>query len=315
MLPRTTLIAVLIGVEMALVFGMVVALGGGPHGRFGRFGTPAGAASIQPPSTFTARSRPALAIDVGMADVVIDAVEGSRIAVSVSDSHRHVGSSAPIGARDDNGTIRVTANETDAWSFLGDSRTVHITAPPQTAVEIVHAGNIAVNGLRGDATINSSASFHPGDGIVVRDFRGALTATTSNGNLDVIDADCTELHVSSSNGRVTLTRVKAQHIDATSSNGRVNGTGLRLRDGRVASSNGRVSLGFAPGADTTVTAASSNGRVNTSGLPAAAGTQNSNAAVDEDGDPMPAKAFRVGAGGGRLDVHSSNGSIDLTQEG
>jgi hypothetical protein len=315
MLPRTTLIAVFIGVEMALVFGMVVALGGGPHGRIGRFGTPVGAASLQPPSTFTAGSRPALAVDVGMADVVIDAIEGTRIAVSVSDSHRHMGSTAPIVARDDNGTIRVTANETDPWSFLGDSRTVHITAPPATALVIGHAGNITANGLRGDATIHSSASMRFSDGIVVRDFRGSLTATTSNGNLDVVDADCTELHLSSSNGRVTLTRVTAQHIDATNSNGRLDGTGLRLRDGRVASSNGRVSLGFAPGANTTVTAASSNGRVNASGLSAAGATQNTNGAVDEDGDPLPAKAFRVGAGSGRLDVQSSNGSIDLTQEG
>jgi hypothetical protein len=320
MLPRTTLIAVLIGVEMALVFGMVVALGGGPHGRIGRFGTPAGAASFRPPSTqapstFSAGGRPVLAVDVGMADVVIDAVEGSRIVVSVSDWHRHMGSSAPIVARDDNGTIRVTANETDPWSFLGDSRTVHITAPPTTAVVITQAGNVAANGLRGDMTIHSSASTRFGDGIVVRDFRGSLTATTSDGNLDVLDADCTELHLRSSNGRVTLTRVTAQHIDATNSNGRLDGTGLRLRDGRVASSNGRVSLGFAPGADTTVTAASTNGHVNASGLSAAGATQNANSAVDEDGDPLPAKAFRVGAGTGRLDVQSSNGSIDLTQEG
>jgi hypothetical protein len=312
MVPRATLIAVLVGVELALIFGMVVSVGGGPSGRFGRAGTPAGAASLKGPTTFTAGDRPAVAVDVGLADVVIDAVPGTRIDVSVSDSRMHVGSSAPITARDDGGTIRVTASETDAWAFLGDSRTVHITVPPATTVVVANAGNVTVSGLRAAATINSGAHFHPDDGVTVRDFRGSLTATTSNGNLDVIDADCSELHVASENGRLTLTRVRARQIDASSSNGRVNGTGLQLRDGRVASSNGRVSLGFAPGADTTVSAASSNGRVNVSGL--SVGTQ-SVKSDDDDDDSTAAKTVRVGAGGGRLTVRTSNGSIDLTQEG
>lgn len=313
MIPRSTLIAVLVGVEMALVFGMVVSVGGGPSGHFQRTGSPAGAAVLQRPSTFAAGAHSALAIDVGMADVVIDAVPGTHIDVAVSDAHMHVGSSAPITARDDGGTIRILASETDAWSFLGDSRTVHVSAPPETAVVIANAGNVTVNGLRADATISSGAHFHREDGITVRDFRGSLTAASSSGNLEVIDADCPELHVSSDNGRLTLTRVRARKIDASSSNGRVNGTGLQLRDGRVASSNGRVSLGFAPGADTTVSAASSNGRVNVSGL-SVGGTQTVRS-DDEDDDSAQAKMVRVGAGSGRLDVRSSNGSIDLTQEG
>jgi putative adhesin len=315
MIPRATLIAALVGVEMALVFGMVVSVGGGPAGRHGRHGGPAaGAASLEAPSTFPAGNRPALAVDVGMADVVIDAVQSRRIDVSVSDSDMHVGSSAPIIVRDDGGTIRITASETDAWAFLGDSRTVRVSVPPATAVVITQAGNVTASGLRADATINSGAHFHPDDGITVRDFRGSLTATTSNGNLDLIDADCPQLHVTSANGRVTLTRVQARQIDASSSNGRVNGTGLRLHDGRVATSNGRVSLGFAPGADTTITAASSNGRVNVSGLSAGSGAQQVRS-TGEDGDSLPAKMVRIGAGSGRLDVRTSNGSIDLSQEG
>ena len=311
MIPRSTLIAVLVGVEMALVFGMVVSVGGGPSARLGRPGSPAGAAVLKSPSSFLAGDHPALAIDVGMADVVIDAVPGTRIDVAVSDADRHIGSSAPITVRDDGGTVRIMAAETDAWSFLGDSRTVHISVPPATAVVVANAGNVTATGLRADATINSGAHFHRDDGITVRDFRGSLTAASSSGNLEVIDADCLELHVTSDNGRLTLTRVRARKIDASSSNGRVNGTGLQLHDGRVASSNGRVSLGFAPGADTTVSAASSNGRVNVSGL-SVGGTQNVNG---DDDDSTTAKMVRVGAGGGRLDVRSSNGSIDLTQEG
>ena len=172
-------------------------------------------------ASFAAGPHPALAVDVGMADVMIDAVAGPRIAVSVSDQHFHVGSTAPITTRDDGGTIRITASETDAWSFFGDSRTVHVTVPPATAVTIEHAGNIVVTGLRADATINSDASFHPGDGIRVNDFRGSLTATSPDErNVDVTDADCPDL---ARHGHRTdasrCTRVRAQRIEASSSNG------------------------------------------------------------------------------------------------
>jgi hypothetical protein len=92
-----------------------------------------------------------------------------------------------------------------------------------------------------------------------------------------------------------------------------------VRDGSVSSSNGRVSLGFAPGADTTVTAEASNGSVRVSGFPAAAAAANS-ASDDEDDDDgdggggSSARTVRVGAGGGQLDVHASNGNIDLMRE-
>jgi hypothetical protein len=316
MVPRATVIAVLIGVEAALVYGMAVALTGGSPPPWGK---PAGrvGARLASPSSFPAGAHPALAIDVGMADVTIDTHPEARIEVSVSDGGRHIGSSVPISVRADGDTIRITANETDFWSFLGDSRTVDVTVPPATAVVIANAGNVTATGLRADATINSGAHFHRGDGIRVRDFRGSLTATNADGRIEITDADCPTLHVSVANGRVTLTRVRARTIDADSSNGRIDGTGLRLRDGRVASANGRVSLGFAAGTDSTVTVGAANGHVRVSGFTAAPATfvQSSADEENDDGSPSSAQTVRVGAGSGRLDVRAGNGSIDLSQEG
>jgi hypothetical protein len=320
MVPRATLIAVLVGIEMALVFAMVVAVGGGPKTHSGVWsGAPAGAAALTPltpPVTFPAGDHPALVIDVGMADVTIDTHPDARIDVAVTDGFHHMGSQAPIISRADGNTIRISADETDFWSFIGDSRVVHITAPPETRVVIANAGDISVTGLRADATVTSGAHFRPGDGISVRDFRGSLTATSPDGTIDVTDADCPQLRLTSSNGRLTLARVRAQQIFASSSNGRVEGTGLQLRDGSVASSNGRVSLGFASGADTTITAGAANGRVRLSGFAATAASYvRGNDDEDGDDDSSSAKTVRVGAGSGRLDVRASNGSIDLSQEG
>lgn len=318
MVPRATAIAVLVGVEVALLYGMAVAVGGGvtlsPVGFGGP--SPAGVTAFTP-LTFAAGMSPKLAIDVGMADVTIDTHPQRQIDVSVSDSSRHVGSTAPITARSDGDTIHIVSDQTDFWSFMGDSRVIHISAPPETAVGIVNAGNVTVTGLRADATIVSGAHFRSEDGIRVRDFQGRLSATADGGTIDISDAVSPDLTIDASNGRVTLTRVNAQKIDASSSNGRVEGTDLQLRDGRVSSSNGRVSLRFASGADTTVTAGAANGHIDVSGFGAAPAkfVKGGDDEDDDDDDSPSSETIRVGGGSGRLDVHASNGSIYLSQEG
>ncbi|MGA2395976.1 MAG: DUF4097 family beta strand repeat-containing protein [Candidatus Lustribacter sp.] len=320
MVPRATVIAVLIGIEVALLYGMAVAVGGGPSLPTPAFGGPPGAAGVTAfaPQSFATGAHPSLAIDVGMADVTIDTHPVARIDVSVSDARRHVGSTASITARSDGQTVHIVSDQTDFWSFMGDSRVIHISVPAATTVGIVNAGNVTVTGLRADATIVSGAHFRSEDGIRVRDFQGTLNASADGGTIDIADAECPDLHVTADNGRVTLTHVSARKIDATSSNGRVEGTDLQLRDGRVASANGRVSLRFASGADTTVTAAADNGHIDVSGFaatPAKYVKSGGDDEDDDDDDATSAQTVRVGAGSGRLDVHAGNGSIYLSQEG
>jgi hypothetical protein len=319
MVPRATVIAVLIGVEVALLYGMAVAIGGGVTVPPVGFGGPRGDAGVTAfaPQSFVIGPHPALAIDVGMADVTIDTHPDARIDVSVTDSRRHVGSTAPITTHSDGQTVHVVSDQDDFWSFMGDSRVIHISAPAATTVGIVNAGNVTVTGLRAAATIVSGAHFRSDDGIRVRDFQGSLSATVDGGTIDIADAVCSDLHVTADNGRVTLTHVTAPQIDATSSNGRVEGTDLQLHDGHVASSNGRVTLRFAAGADTTINAAADNGHIDVSGFaatPAKFGKSGSDD-EDDDDDATSAQTIRVGAGSGRLDVHASNGSIYLSQEG
>jgi hypothetical protein len=311
MVQRPTLIAVLIGVEVAIVAGMFGAVRGG-WGPSPFVFSGAGVPGTGRDWTFAAGPHPAVTVAIGHADLTIETRPGPQIAVTVVPGVE-IHSSGPISARDDGGTIRVTAADAGGAShFYVDDRNVHVIVPPETRVIVEQAGDIDAGGLRAAASFESSH----GD-ITIRDFRGPLSATSSDGRLEVSDADCPTLHVAASNGRVTLTRVAAAQIDATSSNGRVEGSALRLRDGRVSSSNGRVSLGFAGGADTTVSAASSNGRVHVSGFseaPVTSAKRGDDDDVDDSGSSA-ATMVRVGAGGGRLNVHASNGSIDLNQEG
>jgi hypothetical protein len=107
----------------------------------------------------------------------------------------------------------------------------------------------------------------------------------------------------------------ANRIDASSDDGRVEGTGLQVHDGLIESSNGRVTLGFAPGTDTIVNAETSNGFVHVSGFASSAAPAVHKSSDDDDDDSPSARTVRIGAGTGRLDVHSSDGNITLNQEG
>ena len=324
MVPRSTLIAVLVGVEIALVISMVHAVQGRGFAWFApgipvadAGGVPAsesGAARKPRSYQFAAGPNPAVVVDAAGVDVVVETQAVPQISVVMHESRSgpFFGTPQEIAARDDDGTIHVTSDDVKQTRVFGSEKlTLHIAAPPNTRISVSDAGDVTLAGFRAATSLDSR------DGAIdVHDFHGDLTATTSEGRIDVSDADCSTLHVSSADGRVVLTRVRAAQIDASSSNGRVEGSGLALRDGTVASSNGRVSLGFAPGTDTTVTAGTSNGRVNVSGFTAVpAKYVRHGGGDDDDDDSTAAKTVRIGAGSGKLDVHASNGSIDLNQEG
>ena len=315
MIPRSTLIAVLIGVEVAILVGMV--------GSFRGFGpetnpwTPSagGPEPAQRTFSFLTGPGPAGYVDVGDADVDVEPHELPSVEVA----EHHVGFSlgggrAPVvSATDTDGTIRVTRGPVTGSVFTSWESKVRLIVPPGTRLTVAHAGSIDVRGLRAAASLNSD------DGsIIVHDFQGDLAASSSNGRIEVTDASGASLHADASNGRIVLTNVAAQHVDLISSNGRIEGTGLRLRDGIVSSSNGRVSLHFAAGTDATITASASNGGVSVTGLPAAGGVapaRSSDDDDDDDDDSRGAKTVRIGSGAGHLDVESSNGSIDITREG
>ncbi len=283
---RGTIIAALVVIELAIVGESVAALHGGQPAPWSAQLTGARAESGPqfvkdgPHQRFAAGPHPALTVDIGYADLTILTRETSQIEVGVraSTAFGILREKAPIAARADGETIRIETSDKHAWS-TGDDRMVTVLVPPGTKVTVVNAGNIRANGLRAEASFNS----------------------TGNGSVTVEDYDAPALHVASSSGRISLHRFVAARLDATSSKGRVEGTGLQVRDGSV-DADGRVALGFAAGADTLVTAEASNGRVSALGF----------AAASED--VSSSRSVRVGTGHGHFDVHSSDGNITLSQE-
>jgi hypothetical protein len=299
-IQRGTLIAVLIGVEVALVAMMAQAISPGSQASshdaaMHDFHGPAahGAADY----SFATGTHPEITVDIGYADLTVYRHNEAGIAVDVTASGWHGFGSAPpeISAKQNGDSIHVVAADSPGWSW-GDDRMVTIAVPSGARLNVVNAGNIKATGLRERASFKSV-----GNGtIVIEDFNGPA------------------LDVATSNGRVTMHNIIASQLDAESSNGRVEGTALQVRDGRIDSSNGRVTLGFLPGTNTTVTAATSNGHINVSGFdatPAKVVKHSDEDGDDDDDDSSTARTVRVGNGSGRLDVHTSNGSIYLSQEG
>jgi hypothetical protein len=304
MIPRGPLIVVLIVIELAILGGMVRAVrGGSPGPSVVEHADAPQAPRVPgqfieggPHKTFETGAHPALIVDIGYADLTILARPGSQMDAGVSKSEMFgvFRATAPIAAQQDGSTLRIVKTHDDAFS-IGDDRMVTVLVPPGTNVTVVNAGDIKVTGLRGNASIKG----------------------VGEGSVTVDDYDAPMLHVETSNGHIYLHHVVAARLDADTSNGAIEGTGLQVHDGSVVTSNDHVSLGFAAGTDTLVNAETSNGTVRTAGFPASSATVGHGDAGDgdDDGDGPTSQTVRIGAGTGRLDVHSSNGDIDLSQEG
>ena len=302
-LQRGTLIAVLVGVEIALVFMMAQAVNPAfrtpwqmqtMHDFQGTFGT-AAAGDPSPLGTkynFTVGEQPEVTVDIGYADLTIERGSEPHVSVDVPSHGWHgIGASAPaITAHQDGDRILVAEAERSGWT-LSDDRRVHIVVTPGTRIIVQNAGNIDASGLRAAATFSSN-----------------------NGYVAITDFNAPSLAVETSNGRVELRDVTAPSFEVSSSNGRIEGSALHVTNGHVSSSNGRVTLRFAPGTDTTVTAATSNGSIDAGGLSATSAKPHKSS-DDDDDDDATAKTIRIGSGAGQLDVHSSNGNINLSQEG
>lgn len=300
-MPRSQLIAVLVVMEVAILGGMVIAVRGGqPAPSFAQIVEAAAAPGQRlveggPHRQFDAGAHPSLTVDIGYADLTILTRSGSPIDVSVSKSTAFglFRTKSPITARKDGETIRIATTDRHEWT-MGDDRMVTVVVSPETQVTVVNAGDIKASGLRSEALFNC----------------------VGHGSVTVEDFAAPRLRLSASNGRISLHRIVTAHLKATSRNGRVEGTGLQVRDGSIESSNGRVTLGFATGADTLVTAKTSNGAIRVSGFAPAAVTGTRKSSDDEDDDDdSSTQTVRVGAGDGRLDVESSNGNISLRQPG
>ena len=316
---RAAVIAALICVEAAVLGGMVVSFRGSIPSIWTAVPTVTAAPDNQTQpegnalpeggahAIFAAGSHPAVTVNIGYADLTVVTQNASQIDVGLSKSSGGFffsSGGAPITARSSSGMVVVELTDHPGFS-MGDDRMVTLVVPPETHVTVVNAGDIKATGLRAPAAFNSNGS----------------------GDVELNDFDAPALNITANHGDVTFHDVATARIDVSTSNGRVEGSGLQLQNGSISTSNGRVTLGFASGSNTVVNAQTSNGTIHLSGLTgtaAVAAPRKHKSSDDDDenddddddnSDSLTAKTVRIGAGGGHLDVNTSNGNIRLTQDG
>jgi hypothetical protein len=291
-ISRGSILAAIVIAELAIVGTAIVAVRGDQIGP--SFAPPAfaqfthGSHLIEggPHQLFYIGPHPSLTVDIGYADLTIQSGKAGQIDVSVSPSPDFgiFRSKEPISATKDRQTVRITTPSQHGIT-TGDNRMVTVVVPEGTSVSVVHAGDIRASGLRAEASFSS----------------------LGNGFIRIEDYDGPALHLTASRGSVTMHAVAAQHLEVSARDDRIEGTGLRVHDGSIEGGD-RVTLGFAPGTNTVVNADTDDGRITATGLNATA------AGKKGDDDDSSSQTVRVGAGNGSLDVHTSDGNINLVQE-
>jgi hypothetical protein len=292
---RSSVIGALVVAEVAIIALMGVAITGGSDSaptwtfHFGRADGGAGLAEGGAHRIFRTGSHPHVIVDIGYADLTLVAGNRSQVDVSVSKDERFgvFRARAVIAARQDGESVRIDTPHGRHWG-VGDDRMVTAVVPPETQIDVVDAGNVRVNGLRGATTVKS----------------------VGNGSIAVEDYDAPALRVESSGGNVSLLRVAAPRLDVTSDDGRVVGTALRVRDGSIDSGDGNMTLGFASGTDALITAQTADGTIDISGADAAGGS----ASDRSSRDGASARTVKIGSGNGRLELRAGDGNIHLTNE-
>jgi hypothetical protein len=321
MISRSTLIGALVVVELGIAGAAIHSLtgdysprpagaGGFGHAHFGHhpdFGATATAATPVD-RHFATGPAPHVVIDVKDVRVVIAA--GPAPGVRVSEQIRREGWVS--------GQVRSVAVEQTAdglrVSSPGDSglhvmmgslvHLVTITVPAAARVEVTADDRVEVSGLRAPFTAhNSDGSLH------VRDQRGDLDVSTDDGVLELVDVRAASISAHTADGRLLLTRVVAERLTAGTDDGRIDATGVHLGEGAITTKDGRVRIAYTPDSDATLTARTGDGRID---LPA--GLSESTPTATDDGDVVRhERVVRLGAGRGRFEVSSADGSITITQ--
>ncbi len=302
MISRSALIGALVVVELAIVGMAFSAL---CSGALPAFGTVAWAAPRTPAApaldrTFATGATPHVVVDVHDVDVAVQANPSASVhAVETLHSAGLVtGRIAPVIAEPTADGLRISTSGAGPHVVLGTlDHHVQLFVPAGARIEIESAGNVVAVGLRAKLVVQSDNG-----AIHVRDHRGDVDLTSGNGRIELADVQGSTLSAVSHNGRLVLDGVGADRLEANTGNGRVEAHDVRVVDGAISSGNGLVKVALAANSDATITAHTGNGRVHLRDLPAA-----------DASDDVHESIVRLGAGRGRFDVSTGNGSITLSQ--
>jgi len=258
MISRSTLIAALVVVELAIVGLSANALGIGhalpapaPIAFTPSFpGAPASGTTTPLDRTFMTGPSPSVQVDIPGIDVTVET--GNVLTVHVIETITRrgwvSGKPVPLTAEQTPEGIRVRAAGTGGvFAIFGAySHTLRIIVPPAARVELATESNIEASGLRAKLIAHTSDGW-----IHVRDHHGDLDVNTDDGRIELVDVAGAAIDAVAHDGRIYMTRVGADRLVAHSDSGRIVGTGVRAVDGGLTTRDGRILVEFTTSSDAT----------------------------------------------------------------
>ena len=155
---------------------------------------------------------------------------------------------------------------------------MNIKVPRNVTIDSATTSNgaVQISGTKGNTSAHSSNG-----AIIIEDVDGYVKASTSNGNIDIQGTTGVD--------------------DLETSNGRIYAEIFDFKDDiDIRSSNGRITVYINPSLNADIEMTTSNGQISISGL-------SLNITISEEKH----KVGKLGDGGNKLDIHTSNGNINL----
>ncbi len=326
---RTSIVAMLIAVELLLAGMMIFVVRGGFGGNvFASSGMHRISFAAQPIAPVAAGASPHVVVDDAGSFVTVTA--SSDGLVHVTDKTNVMGAvfgSASIAqlkmTRTADGVrIERPGNTQNFFSFGSYSQEIAVDVPPGSRIEIVRASGADVRDINNRVDVASQ------DGhISLARINGDVSAHSDDGHVDATDIKGTSVQVSSSDGHLSLENIDAANLDAHTNDGRIEAHGLRLEGGaphatlhtsdgslkiggvfatagtyEFTTNDGSVQLALGAGSDVTVNASTDDGSLYVDGQ-------------SFSGDGRSEHTARVGAGNGTMRVSSGDGSVHITTNG
>jgi len=303
MISRSTLVGALVVVELAIV-GLALSAFSGLRATTPAWGSSAfqfGPPAVHPPAldrTFVTGPAPRVVVDVRDVDVRVDTHAAPTVVASEAlQIAGYMSGTVPAIQADASGpSVRITMAGNGPHFVLGDvSRTLRLAVPEGSAIEIVSAGRIDASGLRAKLVAHT-----PDGSVHVRDHRGDLDLSSSDGNIELVDVQGADLAFNTHDGRLYLTRVAGDRIDGHTNHGRIYAVDVTAHDGALSTHFGRISASFTGQSDATVAVSTRTEHVSVSGLPSGQLSER-------------ARSVQLGAGRGRFEVSTDDGAVNISE--
>lgn len=174
---------------------------------------------------------------------------------------------------------------------------IEVDVPQDARLEIARCSGADVDGVTGGVTVHSV------DGhVTLTGLQGSVEARSDDGYVSATNVRGDRLALESMDGHLSLDDVAVASLSGTTRDGRITAKGLSVgSDATLTTGDGSVRVNLAPNSNLTIDASTRDGRIAVDG-----------SSLD---DSSAQRTIRVGAGTGRMQVSTDDGSIHIFTNG